>query len=506
MKLRQFLSIMGVVALVAVIYSPSTIGFSASPGGDGGTGPADTSPSGTSTFLSYLRGTGYHVTVANDSQQLMRSLNRTRGEKAVYLLIGPDLALSGPELQTIKSGYQSGGISVLIAEGNTTNSALLRTFGAEAQGTPIVDPGSPFQDKRVFTVDLTLGSTSATGLIDIASALILNSSSDLHAAGASSNSSYYHTFSCSNNSHCSSFTPLGQATVVGAGSSPSGARAVVLTDSAPFTNFLFNYTQPQVGVDEKGFVAAMVSWVDPGKNATIVFDSSHYVGPAAPKFEVGLPVGPLVAYGIEQSLSGLNGYYASFPSQVSGFLGGFGVHVSDGVATALVALILLISVYGAVARWFAPEKKGNDDLPPPKVERTIVAESRARVDFLQTARSKGSYVATLAQLYDVLDSIVVREFGSGISSVEEGALAAKIGAEDARRAMELFLSLSKFHDYASGKMRFLFPPVLRWRALTSRTTSDAEAFLNRLGITMAGEELQGQRARVEYVMKEKVRA
>ena len=44
------------------------------------------------------------------------------------------------------------------------------------------------------------------------------------------------------------------------------------------------------------------------------------------------------------------------------------------------------------------------------------------------------------------------------------------------------------HDYAAGKRRLLLPPVLRWRALTGRMTRDAEAFLNRLGMTIAGEE------------------
>jgi hypothetical protein len=58
MKLLQFVEIMGMVALVAVIYSPSTIGLSASPGGDGGTGHTDTSSSGTSMFLSYLHQAG----------------------------------------------------------------------------------------------------------------------------------------------------------------------------------------------------------------------------------------------------------------------------------------------------------------------------------------------------------------------------------------------------------------------------------------------------------------
>jgi hypothetical protein len=494
MKLLQFVEIMGLVALVAVIYSPSTIGISASPGGDGGTGPTDTSSSGTSMFLSYLHQAGYQVTVANTTDEVVASLSGQ--QKLVYVLIGADTLLTSLEVQHFEFGYEHGMFSALIAEGNATNDDLLATFGVIVSGAPIVDPTSVFQDKQVFTVDLSLrepnafSSTNATGVMDIASPLMFRSSS-LRPAATTSPSSYDGRNST-----------VGPRTVVAAGTS-SGSRAVVLTDSAPFTNFLLNYTQG--AVNEKAFVAAMLSYVDPGKGTQILLDASHYNPAKPPKFQAGLPVGPLAAFIIEQNLAGLNNYYASFPSQVSGFLGGYGIHVSAGLASALVALVLLFSVYGAMTRWFAPEKKGKDDQPQPSVERTIVAESRARMDFLQTSRSKGGYVATLAQLYDVLDSIVVGEFGAGISSVEGHVLAERIGADEATRAKKLFLSLSRFRDYASGERRFLFPPVLRWRALTARTTRDAEAFLNSLGITIAGEEGRSLQ-RVESLMRERVRA
>jgi hypothetical protein len=499
MKLLQFVEIMGLVALVAVIYSPSTIGISASPGGDGGTGPTDTSSSGTSMFLSYLHQAGYQVIVANTTQQVMDELQGQ--QRLVYVLVGPDAdaPLTPPEVQAFAFGYNIGRFSALIAEGNVTNEDLLATFGAKVSGghASIVDPTSIFQDKQVFTIGLSLRaggavsfSQNATGVIDVASPLVLSSSA-LHPVAETSPSSY----DLGN-------ATVGQRTVVAAGTSATGSRAVVLTDSAPFTNFLFNYTQG--AVNEKAFVAAMLGYVDPG-GAPILLDASHYNPPQPPKFQAGLPVGPLVAYIIEQNLAGLNSYYASFPSQVSGFLAGYGVHVSAGLASALVALVLLLSVYGAMTRWFAPEKKGKDDQPQPSVERTIVAESRARIDFLQTSRSKGGYLAALAQLYDVLDSIVVGEFGAGTSSVEERVLAERIGADEARRAKKLFLSLSKFRDYASGERRFLFPPVLRWRALTTRMTHEAEAFLNGMGITIAGEEARpGQK--VQDLMRERVRA
>ena len=494
MKSRQFLTIMGVVALVALIYSPSSIGFSLSggAGGDGGTGPTDTSQSGTSMFYSYLRHSGYHVTLANNSQQVVAGLSGK--QRVVYLLIGPDSALSAQERNAVSAGFTGGG-SALISEGNTTNAPLLQSFAASTNGAPIFDPTSSFQDKRVFTVDLTLGSTTTKGLIDIASPLTASPSTLLSVAAKTSPSA--------NDSRNPS---LGPRAVAMTGLSPSkNARVLMMTDSAPFTNFLFNYTQPQQGVDEKAFVASMVSWVAPSKNATILFDNAHYAPPASPKSQVGLPIGPLVVFALEQNLAGLNSYYATFPSAVSGYLGGLGVHVSDGLARALVAMLLLLTTYGAVTRWFAHEKKGRDDAPPRNVERTIVAESRARVDFLQTSRSKGSYVATLAQLYEVLDSVATGEFGKGISAIEESELAARIGADEAIRAKRLIVSLSKLHDYASGKKRFLLPPVLRWRALTRRMTGDAEAFLNRLGMTIAGEEA-GEKEKVEVLMRGRVRA
>lgn len=495
MKLRQFLSILGLVALVAVIYSPSTIGLSASPGGDGGTGPADTSSSGTSMFVSYLHQAGYHVTVANDSQQLD---SRLSGQgKFVYVVIGADTALSTSQVQAIKTGFVGGRISALVAEGNSTNEALLLdAFGVSVSGHAIVDPASTFVNKQVFTVRLTLGSTPTQGVIDIASPLSVPQHdsvvSPLAPVAVTSPASYDLQNSTA-----------GPRTVVAAGTSPQrGARAVVLTDSAPFTNYLFGYDKG--GVNETAFVAAMLGYVDPGMGTPILLDASHYNPPSGPTFRAGLPIGPLVAYGIEQSLSGLNGYYASFPSQVSGFLGGMGIGISEGAATALVAALILLSVYGAITRWFAPEKRGRDDRPAPVVELSVVAQSRARTDFLQTSRSKEGYLAALSQLCEVLDSIVLQEFGSGLLSVDEGALASKVGSDDAREAKKLFLSLSRLREYASGERRFLFPPVLRWRTLTERTTRQAEAFLNRLGITIAGEEAQGRR--VDLLMRERVRA
>jgi len=484
MKLRNFLSIMGVVALVAVIYSPSTIGLSGSPAGDGGTAPSDTSASGTSMFLAYLQQQGYKVTTATSSQQVLRTVQGDT--RVVYILVGADHQLNDTEVSAISSAFGSGRVSVLIAEGNTTNTALLASFGLSASGYPVVDPSSTFQNREVFPVDLNLGpGATASGVIDIASPISLTDSF-LHPVAQSSASSY----------------DLGNATlaprtVVAAGNDPAGGRAVVIGDSGPFTNYLLNYTQG--GVNEKAFVSAMVRYVDPDKSVPILLDVSQYAvaKPLAPSLKEGFPIGPFVAYSLEQSLSGLNGLYSGFPSEVSGFLSGFGLDVSPGFASAIVAAIVLFSVYGAVTRWFAPEKRGRDDQKQVSVEKAVVAESRERTDFLATARSKGGYVATLAQLYELIDSIVLEEFGKGISTVKGRDLAAKLGTERAIEAKKLFVTLTKFHDYAAGKTRFLFPPVVRWRALTAKTTREAQAFLDTIGVTMTGEDAAKRRMAVE---------
>jgi hypothetical protein len=486
MKTRAFLSLLGVIALVAVIYSPSSLGVSA--GGDGGTGPSDTSASGTSMFVASLRQEGYHVIIANDTSATLNSL---RGQSFAYLLIGADTVLSSQQVTNITSGYQAGKVSLLIAEGNKTNLALIEKLGATVSGAAILDPTSTFKDQRVFTVTPSL-SPEATGVIDIASPIRFIKVPSLNPLRSVAETSAYSVDAAN--------TTLGPRTVIATGAQGS-AHLLLISDSAGFTNGFFNYTSGQV--DEKSFVDTMVTWVAPSKATTVVFDASHYAAPASPRLQMGVPIGPLVALVLEQQLSSLNSYYSSFPSQVSGFLQGFGINVSDSFAVAIFAVILLLSVYAAVTRWFAPEKKGKDDQPVPSVERTIVAESRARLDFLQSSRTKSFYAATMGQLYEVLGSIIAEEFGKDVSSVTEAQLSARIGPEGARRAMDLLVRLSTLYAYAIGKKRFLFPPVLRWRALASRMTRESEWLLNQLGITMAGEEPSKQK--VEYVMRERAR-
>ena len=481
MKLRSFIYVMGFVALIAIIYSPSTIGVEVG-SGVGTTSPSDTTQGGASQFLSSLKQSGYHVVLVNDTQTEQRLL---LNGKSVFMLLGADLQLSQGEVQSIRARYQSGQLSILLAEGNTTNAAFLGTvYGATVSGAAIVDRSSPFKDQRIFTVTLKLGATTETGVIDIASPIQANSGSVLRPAASSSANSFDALDS-----------RLGARTVVATGTNAAGSRTVLITDSAPFTNYLFGYNQ---SANEKGFVGSMVDWVTrSNKSQTVLYDNYHYRS-AAPKFSLGIPVGPIVAYVLAQLLSGLNTYYASLPAQAQGFFQNFGISIPEALARVGIAMLLLLSVYGAVRRWFAPEMKGKDDQPIPSVERSIVAESRSRIDFLTTSRNKSFYVATLARLYEVFDDIMTKEFGFGVSSVSLEELQTRFGAR-AGETFKLFADLRRMYEYANGKRRFLFPPVFRWKSHVSKLTARAEETLNQLGMTITGS--AEMKEKVEYAVR-----
>ena len=481
MKLRSFIYVMGFVALIAVIYSPSTIGVEAG-SGIGTTSPSETSQGGASQFLSFLKQSGHHVVLLNDTQTEQRLL---LNGKSVFMLLGADLQLTQGELQSIRARYQGGQLSILLAEGNTTNAAFLGTvFGATVSGAAIQDRSSPFKDQRIFTVTLKLGATTETGVIDIASPIQANSGSVLRPVATSSANSFDALDS-----------RLGARTVVATGTNAAGSRTVLITDSAPFTNYLFGYNQ---SANEKAFVGSMVDWVThSNRSQTVLYDNYHYRS-AAPKFSLGIPVGPIVAYALAQLLSGLNSYYGSLPAQTQAFFQNFGISIPEALARVGIAMSILLSVYGAVRRWFAPEMKGKDDQPIPSVERSIVAESKSRIDFLTTSRNKSFYVATLARLYEVFDDIMVKEFGFGVSSVSLEELQTRFGAR-AGEAFKLFADLRRMYEYANGKRRFLFPPVFRWKSRVSTLTTRAEETLNQLGITITGSAEMKEKA--EYAVR-----
>ena len=132
------------------------------------------STAGLSHLVSYLRSSGYQVEIANASAQESTMLG---GNPSLYVLIGADEPLTAPEQQTIYSRYQTGNMSIIMAEGNKTNAPFIANyFGGAVTGDVITDYSSTFANQREFYVPLNHGGAIANTLIDVASPLVIHGS------------------------------------------------------------------------------------------------------------------------------------------------------------------------------------------------------------------------------------------------------------------------------------------------------------------------------------------
>jgi len=361
-----------------------------------------------------------------------------------------------------------------MAEGNSTNNSFLESlFHVRVKGDAIRDPTSVFTDDLVFTATAHIGSENLTGLFDVASPMILEDSASMWTIASSSSNSTEVSYDPGLRAN----KTLGARTVPAA-SELNGSRAIVVSDAAPFST-AYNANFTGFGVDERAFAKAMVEWVTRSdENTTIILDNTHY---NLPLINVGgsggirLPIGRLFALGLAFMLSASNGIYSGFLSFSRLFFLG-------------LALFTTWSVYGMLTSRFGSEKRGKDDEPLPGIERSVVAESREKMDFLKTTRTKGFYVASLEQLHEVLNDVMLNEFGASISALQPEQLVQRLGDRQAKDATRLFSRLSKIAEYARGKRRFLLPPVLRWKRTTRKLTGQAERILNQLGLTIAGRE------------------
>ena len=506
MSIGRFLGLLLIVALVAIIFSPSVIGIPKNTGTTvrSTTSPVDTSKDGTSLFFSSLRKAGYNIILTNSSKDLDRELDN-QGPAALFL-VGADIIFSGKEsgdtfrpnnLDILRQRYENGTMSFLIAEGNQTdNTTLLSLFWASISGAAIVEPRSPFSNTKVFIVNATVGGEKVPVVLDVASPItlvhsdiVVNSTltiylrDSLSMFGRTSNASY-DTYN----------QTLGPRTVFATGKSLN-ARVALISDSGPFTNLAYNSTarvpnsNSTVGQTESRFTSKLVDWVTGSdRSIRIIYDNSHYASRNLnADTTVGLRVGPLFARLVEQYISYTGNLYDNFVSDLGPYIGAF------------FGLFLASAMYGSLTRWYASEARGRDDQPVPTVEKSIVAQSPGRLDFLRTIRDKGFYVARLGQLYTTLGDLLERELGTPVDTITQEQLSPRIGLEEALHAKKMLGRLSKIHEYALGERRFLFPPVLRWKRSTRKRFEEVEDFLNKLGLTIAGE--GDSRSMLEYRLR-----
>ncbi|MDG6907566.1 MAG: hypothetical protein JRN20_17470 [Nitrososphaerota archaeon] len=436
-----------------------------------------------SNLATLLKHQGYNVKIANTTQQEL-SFASTSG--VVFFLISPDSPISSSTAQTLFSRYQRGELSLVLAEANSTNEApLLSAFGANVTGAAINDTTSSFSDQRIFDITMNLGSV-ISGEIDIGSPIILKNSilTPVAESPASSIDSRNST--------------LGQRTVIAATSSASSSRAILVSSPSPFTNCGLGQC---TNLNDTSLVLSMTNWASAGNTSRpIVIDGSLYT-PTIPPVGLGIPVGWIMLQVLKGTLSSFGGANLSQLSSSSSGFSLFGFTIPKIFVTLIqlaIALLLLYIIRGRIRAWFATEKPVKDDQPLPVIEKDIVSESKEKVDFLTMSRSKSFYVATLAQLYEVIDDVARLELGAGTKDLSMETLNARLGPEKATRAYKNLQELSKYYDYANSKGRFLLPPGLSWKRKVNSMTTWAEQFLNDLGMTMAGKVSEKQ---LEYALK-----
>jgi len=507
MSLGRFLGLLLIVALVAIIFSPSVIGIPKNNTTTirGTSSPLETSKDGTSLFFNSLRHAGYSVVLTNSSSDLDQELDKPG--RAAFFLIGADNLFTGKEsgnplrpnnLDLLRERYENGTMSFLMAEGNfTDNTTLLQMFHASISGAAIVEPGSSFRNKQVFVVNATLGAERIPVVLDIASPItllhsniIVNNTQPVLFLSDSLNSSGRTTTA----SYDTINDTVGSRTVLATGQSLN-ARVALISDSGPFTNYAYNSTanffgyNSAVGEIESTFTSKLVDWVTQSdKSLRIIYDNSHYAAKnLSVGTNVGLRVGPLFAHLLELYISYTGNLYNGLVSNLGPYLGAF------------FGIFLASAMYGSLTKWYASEPRGKDDQPVPSVEKSIVAQSPGRLDFQRIIRDKGFYVARLSQLYTTLGDLLERELGTPIDAVTKEQLSPRIGLEEALRAENMLARLSKIHEYSLGKRRFLFPPVLIWKRSTRKRFEEVEDFLNKLGLTITGE--GDARSMLEYRLR-----
>src|SRR3989449_11207279 len=480
MRLRQFISLLWLVALVAILFAPA-VRF----GLGGESTQLAVSFQAVQPYLAHLE-SKYEVTIVNDTDRLQAALNQP-GRKA-YFLLGPDENhnLTAREAQLISSQYQTGTLSLLLVEGNRTNNAFLNsTFDVQVRGDAIVDNSDHNNfwthkpHGQIFPVNATLDGQTVKGLIDVASPVIIGSNDKMWVVATSS----VNSTEISLDQNVTADTQLGPRTVIAAAQTNDN-RALLISDSSPFSTE-YNQTFPMLGINETAFAMTLTEWVthsDP--TTTIIVDNTHYIPPAIVNtsgFSIGIPVGRIFALILAIYLRLSNQFYTGFLDITRPYL-------------LVIALFTTWGFYGTLTKRYAKEKRGKDDEQVAWIEKSILAESREKKDFLTTSRKKGFYVATLDQLYNVLDSLVEREFGTTITDVGLDQLTTRLGEKQAMQGEKLFKRLGSIAKYGRGEKRLLFPPVLRWKSTTRNLTSQAERILNQLGVTMTGKDQKKQLA------------
>jgi hypothetical protein len=482
MKFRRFSELLIIVALVAAIYAPP-IQLAAQDQFSSGSAvrPLNTGWGGTSFFVTQAKNMGYQVVYSNST---IDDVMKVKG-KMLYIIMGPDLALTDQEQTLIESKMLSNDLSLLVAQGNRTNNKFLSSvFGITITGNPIIDPNSPFQDKRVMFAAVHLNGTYQIE-INVASPIVqdrkMTNGFSVEPIGFTGAKSY----DTGNNK-------VGARVVATAINRNGVANGVVFSDSGVFINSVLNSTENR---DEQRLAVNVIDLLTEGnRETTILIDNSHYErnGTVLP-FNIP-PIGMLVAVFLTSYLETFNQTYDQF------------------LATTPIPLLLLIGIstvvgtYFGLKRWMGRQPIGKDTPKIPVIESSRLIENSSKMALANMKTNGRFYLDTLTKLYYVLDDLVKREFGASLEQIgfdeDDWQISDRIGWDNQQRLVKIARDLSKIRDKAEGRRRFIFPPILSWKRKFSQITVETDKVLKVIGtylVESEGKEVRG----IEYKLRKR---
>ncbi|MFQ6134998.1 MAG: DUF4350 domain-containing protein, partial [Nitrososphaerales archaeon] len=427
MKFRRFFELLILVAIVAAIYAPpiqmaleSRLMSSAT------VSPSNLGWSGTSLFASLARDMGYRVVLTNSTIEDLRGVEG----KALYVLMGPDQPLTAEEVSAVGSMMKSGELSILMAQGNMSNNHFFSSLlGFNITGRPIIDPASPFEDKRVTAAEVTL---------DGGHRVLLNVASPMVKVGEGVNEFHVEPIGLTGEeSYDVGNETRGARVVAVAINSEDGLSGIVVSDSGIFINSALNSTEIS---GARRLAAEAIDQLTRGdKQTTIVIDDAHYdklgTGPQIP-FTLP-PLGMLLAIFMISYLKTFNQTYDAFLASTPFSM------------LLLLSGLALVGTYFGLRRWMGRQPVGVDTPDMPIIESERLVESTSRVEIATLKTSGRFYLDTLARLYYVLDELVKREFGVSIDSVDgeaAGRITDRIGRENFERLIKTARDLGKIRE------------------------------------------------------------
>jgi hypothetical protein len=480
-RFLRFFELLILVALIAAIYAPPIqLALENRISASGSASPTNTGWSGISKFTDIVRSKGYPILISNSTSEDLNNINGT----FLYILIGPDKALDNNEESIISSMMKNGNMTLLIAQGNSSNNDFLnRNFGLIITGNPIIDPNSQFDDNRVSVAKIHVN-TSHKVLINVASPIIKKESDNLFSAkpiGFTENQTY----------DLGNETRGGRVIAVEL-TSTNKTKGIIFSDSGIFINSNFNssatYNLSRLADESINYLT------DGNINTTIIIDNNHYEEISVSR-EIPFTLPPLGMILATYMISFLKTFNESYDNYLM---------TTPFIILLGISILSLIGTYFSLRRWMGKMESGIDTMDMPKIESSRLVESTSSIEIANLKKSGNFYQTTLTQLYYVIDELFKREYGFSIKSMDgrtERLLIEKVGQKNSEKLAAILKELTIIREKTEGERRFIFPPIFSWKRKFNIIIDETNQVLKSLGTHLMDRE--DREKGIEYKLRKR---